>query len=325
VQIYYLKADWKTQRTQLKELRHRVFVQEQKVPVEIEQDGQDEYAQHYIALNEAGQLIGCGRLLDSSQIGRLAVLPEHRNRGVGKKLLDLILEDARETGMAGVFLLAQTRANQFYIRAGFVPEGPEFLEAGIPHQKMSLLFPVPFEPDANFRKQQIINPDYRLSSKKKSEMCLFASETTARERLYALMRSASRKMCVYSQQLDHALFDTTECSDLISEFARGGKDRQLHILINDSSSIVKRGHRLQALSQRLSGHFLIRRVQAEYQQSRLSFALADRDGIWVLPDREVYSGFSDVYQPVEAERLQLIFDRCWDHSQWDPELRLLEI
>ena len=46
-------------------------------------------------------------------------------------------------------LHAQKDAVPFYRKAGFLPEGGEFMEAGIPHQAMSLALPIPFEAPEN--------------------------------------------------------------------------------------------------------------------------------------------------------------------------------
>jgi len=82
--------------------------------------------------------IGCGRLLRDGHIGRMAVLRECRGRGVGAALLALLVALARERGNDRAILNAQTHALPFYARFGFMPEGLEFTEAGIPHRTMTL-------------------------------------------------------------------------------------------------------------------------------------------------------------------------------------------
>jgi predicted GNAT family N-acyltransferase len=51
-------------------------------------------------------------------------------------LLERLLEEAAGLGMRRLALHAQTQAAGFYRRFGFVEEGPEFMEAGIPHRTM---------------------------------------------------------------------------------------------------------------------------------------------------------------------------------------------
>ena len=64
------------------------------------------------------------------------VLSRIRGRGIGFALLEAAIQKARTLGMNGVYLNAQTHALGFYERAGFVAEGDEFMEAGIPHYRM---------------------------------------------------------------------------------------------------------------------------------------------------------------------------------------------
>jgi predicted GNAT family N-acyltransferase len=56
---------------------------------------------------------------------------------VGSALLDLLLVVANKMGYDEVRLHAQTRVRNFYLRKGFVAQGGEFMEAGIPHIVMT--------------------------------------------------------------------------------------------------------------------------------------------------------------------------------------------
>ncbi|MGB0714123.1 MAG: GNAT family N-acetyltransferase, partial [Gammaproteobacteria bacterium] len=126
----------------LRAIREQVFIIEQKVPKDMEWDDLDEGAWHALAWmpSPAGNddPVGCVRLLETGQIGRMAVLAGYRGGGIGASLLQSALDEARGRGMARVFLHAQTSALRFYARAGFKSYGPVYQEAGIPHQSMSL-------------------------------------------------------------------------------------------------------------------------------------------------------------------------------------------
>ena len=79
----------------LRAVRDVVFVQEQLVPVELEWDALDPLCHHVIARDAQGQPIGTGRLTPNRRIGRMAVLPQWRNRRVGEALLKVLLAQAR--------------------------------------------------------------------------------------------------------------------------------------------------------------------------------------------------------------------------------------
>lgn len=129
-------GDWKTLQHECERVRLMVFVAEQKVPREMELDDDDPKAQHFIARDHQHMVMGCARLLESGQIGRLAVLRPFRKRGVGKALLDAVTQAAKARGMKDVWMHAQTHACGFYERFGFACEGERFMEAGIEHVLM---------------------------------------------------------------------------------------------------------------------------------------------------------------------------------------------
>jgi predicted GNAT family N-acyltransferase len=119
-------------------VRRTVFQDEQGVPAEIEFDADDDTAIHVIAEAE-GAIVGTGRVVlrpDCAKIGRMAVLPGWRQRGIGRALLDALLHEAAQRGAHRAVLHAQVQAIGFYARAEFIAVGDEFEEAGIPHRRM---------------------------------------------------------------------------------------------------------------------------------------------------------------------------------------------
>ncbi|MGC2457307.1 MAG: GNAT family N-acetyltransferase [Gallionellaceae bacterium] len=130
---------WRDGEPLLRAVRETVFVREQNVPVELEWDGRDESCRHVLALDGQGNAIGCGRITRDGHIGRMAVLRGWRRRKVGRAMLEALLDYARSQHFQQVELNGQVQALPFYRRFGFVEEGEEFTEAGIPHRMMRLL------------------------------------------------------------------------------------------------------------------------------------------------------------------------------------------
>ncbi len=133
-------GDWATLGQDATAIRFEVFVDEQKVPAEIELDDMDAVCLHAVAYDEAGKAVGTGRLLPDGHIGRMAVRQPGRGTGVGGAILTLLMDKARARGDAAVVLNAQTVAAPFYARHGFVQLGEQFEEAGIAHVEMRLVF-----------------------------------------------------------------------------------------------------------------------------------------------------------------------------------------
>ena len=133
---------WDRARAEAERIRFAVFVDEQRVPRELEMDEHDGGSIHALAF-EDGVAVGTARLLPDGHIGRMAVLERWRNRGIGGAMLKRLIEAARSRGDRQVLLSAQVHALGFYRAHGFVAEGPVYEEAGIPHKAMRLRFSSP--------------------------------------------------------------------------------------------------------------------------------------------------------------------------------------
>lgn len=119
-------------------LRRRVFIEEQHVPEAIEMDAEDAVATHVLAL-DGDLVVGCGRMVahsDYVKIGRMAVLRERRDEGIGRRVLESLMELARTRGFRQAILHAQLTAEGFYLKNGYTPRGEVFEEAGIAHRLM---------------------------------------------------------------------------------------------------------------------------------------------------------------------------------------------
>lgn len=120
-------------------IRRTVFIEEQLCPEEEEFDGLDSKAVHFLALID-DQPVGTARLRfmnDKVKFERLAVLRNYRNAGIGRGLLQYILDYIDGSGWNCTLIHAQAHLQQFYECFGFAREGEEFWEAGIRHYRMT--------------------------------------------------------------------------------------------------------------------------------------------------------------------------------------------
>ena len=158
-EVVIVKTD--RERAVIFEIRMKVFVEEQNVPVEEELDAYDATATHFaviraddiswgIAPNEAEggakkalsepRAIGTARMIDKGagigKIGRVAILKESRGKGLGFLLMRSIEAEAKQLGFKTLILEAQLYAVPFYEKLGYVAEGEIFLDANIEHRLM---------------------------------------------------------------------------------------------------------------------------------------------------------------------------------------------
>ena len=135
-------AKWIDDHTQLKNIREKVFIQEQKVTPELEWDGMDEKAIHFLVFNDKAA-IGCARAIvikDHMQLGRMAVLKEYRGQGIGSALIEKAMTIAKLNQLSAIYISAQCHAIDFYKKFGFEVTSDIYLDAEIPHRDMTLDF-----------------------------------------------------------------------------------------------------------------------------------------------------------------------------------------
>lgn len=127
-------------------LRQTVFVVEQNCPY-LDADGKDADSWHVLGYDEnSGKLVAYTRLLpkgltyaDYASIGRVSTAPGVRGQGVGRRLMEESLRQAKRLfGDAPIKISAQSYLIDFYREFGFVSVGEEYLEDGIPHRGMLL-------------------------------------------------------------------------------------------------------------------------------------------------------------------------------------------
>ena len=120
---------------EIRKIRNTVFTGEQHVDEDLDFDGQDPAAVHVLVACE-GKYVGTGRMLTDGHIGRLAVLEEHRGRGMGARAVLALVQEAENAGLRRTFLGAQKHAVGFYEKLGFAVYGEPYTEANIEHIHM---------------------------------------------------------------------------------------------------------------------------------------------------------------------------------------------
>jgi predicted GNAT family N-acyltransferase len=323
--VHVVPVSWSSHRDQLRRVREVVFIEEQQVPREIEWDGEDDVSTHFLAITEAGQPVGCARLLPSGQIGRMAVLPTHRGTGLGRRLLEEAVEEAKRQGYSKVYLHAQTHALEFYRKGGFLPVGPEFMEAGIPHQAMELELPIPFQPPGEVERPVVRESPDQAGQHPPSRLEQYHGEMDCLLGLLRCLTVPRRRLAIFSQLLDHVLYDQAPLIEAVSRFARSSPSADVRVLISEPSLIVSRGHRLVELARRLDSRIEIRRIPGELSPGEESFVTWDARGYFLMPDFRAYTAIVNLYDPVQTRHLLEAFDYYWARSSKDPELRTLKL
>lgn len=290
-------VEWRVERSELEALRRRVFIEEQGVPKELEWDGEDADALHVLARRVEGTPVGTGRLLADGHIGRMAVLAEHRRQGIGSAILERLMRAAAERGLQRVFLNAQVSALPFYRRHGFAAEGQEFVDAGIPHRRMS----------------RTLSPGR-------------ADDTPAPDAapLVQLVAGARHTLELFLQRLEADLLDDPEFLTAVQQLLLRHPNNRLQICLQRIDGARATNPRLFALLERLPSRIELRQAAENERDRQENFVLVDRRRFL----RRISPSQRDWHQGddrSEAERLAALFDEIWSSGETHPELRTLSL
>lgn len=121
------------------DIRFKVFVEGQNVPIEEEIDGKDDQSEHYLLFSDTtpAAVARVRHLENYAKIERVAVLEDYQGRGLGREIMKFILSDLRQdSNLKKAKLSSQTHAIPFYEKLGFLVCSDEYLDAGIPHKDM---------------------------------------------------------------------------------------------------------------------------------------------------------------------------------------------
>jgi predicted GNAT family N-acyltransferase len=306
-------ADWEADQEALRAIRTRVFVEEQGVPAELEWDGADTHARHLLATSPTGAAMGTARVLPNGQIGRMAVLPDWRRRGVGSTLLGEALALALEPGLPRPFVHAQISVLAFYARHGFVAEGKEFFEAGIPHRLMRYPGAVarPNDPD-----------QLDLDALKSGEVILEGRARIQAMSLH-LADQARREILILSQDLDPDYYDRAAFIAAMRRLALAAPGLPIRILVREPRVAITRGHRLLGLARQLTSSLSIRRPGKDSRDRPDAFLIADGTGYCRRPLAGLHEAVACLDGRRQARLLRADFEKLWERADEDTELRRL--
>lgn len=320
----FRKYSWQLAPQDLRDIRQAVFIDEQKVPPELEWDDTDEIADHFLAVLPDNTPVATARMFytldDTAHIGRMAVLPGQRGTGLGEKLLRHLMTHAANQ-VHDLYLSAQEHAIPFYQRSGFHICTEAYDDAGIPHYGMRCLAP------------SLVTGNFSGHDQRRKPMILGEDDQTwpidGEHALPGLMDSlagqARQRLWLYDRVLDHDLYDRQRLRDLLSWLARHHRNSEVRLLIHEDGPLVKRRHHLVELMRRLPSAISLRLVNADYPPTEHPFLLVDRHGVLLRHRFDRPEGFANFADSGRAKLLADDFQRMWDTARPSLELRELPL
>ncbi|MTW21602.1 hypothetical protein [Allochromatium palmeri] len=136
---------------------------------------------------------------------------------------------------------------------------------------------------------------------------------------------ARRELLIYGPTLDPVLYDQAPFLEAIRRLALERPGLCVRVMVFDPRAASQSGHRLIELARRLTSRIAIQRV-ADEDRDRLDAFLVVDERRYVrrrLADR--LEAIADYDDPPAARRLVQEFERLWERSSVDAELRQLFI
>jgi predicted GNAT family N-acyltransferase len=303
-------AEWDRDERPLRELRTAVFVQEQAVPESEEWDGLDAECFHAIAEHPTDGVIGTGRLHPSGKLGRMAVRAEWRRHGVGAAILRFLLAESARRGLESVYLHGQVPVLGFYARYGFVAEGPEFDEAGIPHRLMRL----------DLRQAQTGGEE---ADKPAGTRRILSGKQEFAEAVADIAAVAARSLAIFTPDLEHGVYDSARFLEAVKRLVLSRSHARIRVLISDPGRIQHTVNRFLYVGRRLSTFIEFRHLPESFQHRADAFLIADDSALIYRAKDDRWEGIADSCEPRLARVYLGQFDEMWQLSENATETREL--
>lgn len=152
---------------------------------------------------------------------------------------------------------------------------------------------------------------------------LVESPSEGRDAAAALARLAHRSLDILTQDLEPLLYDTIPFTDAVKALCLRTRRARVRIMLQDNSLVVKEGHRLVSLSQRLTTCMQIRLLPAAVQEITEAFLIADEVAVMHRMLANAFRARVNTRAPARVRELLTWFDSTWEHAVPDPELRRL--
>jgi hypothetical protein len=161
----------------------------------------------------------------------------------------------------------------------------------------------------------------RFVLKKDAQSVAIDSSEECRLAALSMVRQAARSIDIVSRQLDPQMYDNEDFCEAVSQLVVGSRRAQVRVLLRYTDPVIKHGHRLVTLSQRLSSFISLRIPAKEYDEYNAAFLIVDGAGVIYRTLSDTFNGTANFNDPRKAQELTRQFEEMWQTATLDANLR----
>ena len=165
----------------------------------------------------------------------------------------------------------------------------------------------------------------RFALKKDAQSVDIDTSEACRLAAVSMARQAARSIEILSRKLDPAMYDDDDFCQAVTRLVTGSRRARVRVLLRQVEPVMRHGHRLVGVAQRLSSFIELRVPAPEFDDYNGAFLIVDGAGVIErrLADRfEARVSFND---PRTAQELRRQFEEMWQTASPNANLRRTHI
>jgi len=290
-----IQADWPEHRSELENIRQACALNSDA--------SEDENAIHFLTYN-GEQAVACASVSSTQQIYHFAVLPEFANQGNDEALMRFLLMEVPKSGITFLTVEPPLFLQDFYQQFEFQKDTTD--------DEQSSLLVLRLPPD-------------RSNVHSGSELISLENVDDFRRQYIELIQSSTKRLAVFTLDLEPALFDSPELIEKLVAFQKSSRYAEVRILVKDTQALLQRGSAVLRLYQRSHTQLHIKKLTVNPDSFASAYLLSDDKGIIFRKDEAFYQGVCYLDNRGRVRTQLEEFDQLWNSAVTDPELQRLSV
>jgi len=158
-----------------------------------------------------------------------------------------------------------------------------------------------------------------------SKRWVISTREETREAVNAIAREASRKVSIFTHDLEPGIYDDPDFLEIIKRLVLSQTYARIRVLIADPTRAIKNGNNFVHLGRRLNTYIEFRHVREDLRTHAEAFCIADEKALVYRLQATRWEGIADTYEPAVAKLYSKMFDEMWLASEVEVEFRQLGI